>query len=274
MELPTQPVTLSIEQIQELSQHFSYFRHDVNNCVGLIGAAAELVRYSPASSKKWCATLIDQPPRIAGKTREFVREAEKLLSIRDAAEPAWYRDLWSRSNGTPSEPASAVSVPPAGVKALHAELLQLHKEVSLLAFTNSGAQALVPEHPGGAAEVMESGMEQLGKVTRKFDQFAALFEKTFGVTSVPHRLLTGLPTAAVTLSPDEVALFHRRLTNLQHDIYEHLGPLLELSRVARTAPEELAARAPELAPRGPKIADALMKFGNDFDKTFGLNRGG
>ena len=83
-----------------------------------------------------------------------------------------------------------------------------------------------------------------------------------------------VPSGPVTLSPDVIGLFHRQLTNLQNDIHEHLALLLELSRLARTAPEQLQARAPELAQLAPKISAEIQNFSTEFDTTFGISRGG
>lgn len=274
MALPTEPVKLGIEEIEDLSQHFSGFRHDVNNSVGLIGAAAELMRYNPDAAKRWSTTMIDQPPRIAGKVREFIAEAERRLNIRNGSEASWYRDLWQRTNAPPAEPDAAIELAPDAVKAIHQELLQFNKELTQLAFAVSGADLLAGRDPASAREGTTAVVEQLGKATRKFDQFAALFEKSFRISSAPHRLLTGVPSGPVTLSPDEIGLFHRRLTNLQNDIHEHLGPLLELSRIARTSPEQLQARAPQLAQHAPKIATDIQAFSPEFDRNFGIVRSG
>jgi len=273
MASPTQPITLSVQQIQDLSQHFSFFRHDANNSVGLISAAAELMRYSPNAAKKWSTTLIEQPPRIAGKTREFIGEVERVIGIRASGEASWYRDMWSRSNAPPAQPESAVQLAPAEVEVLHQELLHLHKELAQLAFTVAGADAIAFYRADSVREGTQAAADQLGKVTRKFDQLAALFEKSYGVKSAPHRLLTGVPVNSVTLSPGELSLFHRRLTNLEKDVHEHLVPLLELSRIARASPEQLQSRAAELSPNAPKIAALVQKFGADFDQTLGLQRG-
>jgi hypothetical protein len=271
MAPPTQPATLSVAQIEELSQHFSFFRHDVNNSVGLVGAAAELMRYSPEASKKWSATLIEQPARIAGKTREFILEAERLLGLRNVDEASWYRDLWPRHNAATAEPPAPVQLAPAAVKGMHAELINLHKELGTLAFSVSGVEALMISQPTPDAAI--AAVEQLAKVTRRFNQLAAVFEKNFGIISAPHRLLTGVPAGPVTFSPDELLLFHRRLTNLERDIHEHIKPLLELAHIARTALDQLQTRAPQLAPHGPKISALIQEFGNEFDKQFGLARG-
>lgn len=271
MSSPTQSVTLDAAQIEELSQHFSYFRHDVNNSIGMIGAAAELLRYSPDAARRWTGTIMEQPPRIAGKTREFTQETRRVVGLRPADEPSWYRALWPRSMAGSSESDGLVSLDAEAVKAIYLEFVQLQKEISLLAFSVSGMESGRPEH---APEMAAGTSEQSGKVARKFNQFADLLEKKLGVRSEPQRLLTGAPTASVTLSPDQVSLLDRRLTNLERDIHGHLESLLELSRLARTVPDQLPARAPKLASKAPLISAEIQKFSADFDATFGIRRSG
>ena len=47
MGLPSEPVTLSIEQLDELNRKLSNLRHDINNHLSLIVAATELIRHKP-----------------------------------------------------------------------------------------------------------------------------------------------------------------------------------------------------------------------------------
>jgi hypothetical protein len=274
MPLVGQAITLTVAQIEELSQHFSSFRHDVNNSVGMVGAAAELVRYSPQAARRWSATVIEQPPRIAGKTREFAAQVRRTVGLRNGDEPSWYRDLWSRTNATPADVTNPTSVAPDATKALYVEMIQLHKELSLLAFAVSGVQSVAGREAGHADEMAAGTAEQVGKVARKFNQFADLLEKTFGITSVPHRLLTGLPQTSVTLSAEQLAALDQRLNDLERNIQAHLNPLITLSHVARTTPEQLQNRAGELAPAGPKISAEIQKFSADFDATLGIQRSG
>jgi len=81
MPLPTEPVTLSAEQIAELNQKLSNMRHDVNNNLSLMMAAAELVRRRPESAERMWKTLADQPHKIAECVTEFSRELETFLKI-------------------------------------------------------------------------------------------------------------------------------------------------------------------------------------------------
>jgi hypothetical protein len=81
MGLPKQPVTLSVEQMKDLNQKLSSLRHDVNNHLSLIVAAAEVVRYKPQAAERMMATLFDQPPKIAAAVSQFSQEVERLLGI-------------------------------------------------------------------------------------------------------------------------------------------------------------------------------------------------
>lgn len=82
MTLPTEPVTLTPAQIGELNQRLSNLRHDINNHLSLIMAAAELVRAKPQMAERMIATLIEQPPKINEAIQKFSREFEQTLGIR------------------------------------------------------------------------------------------------------------------------------------------------------------------------------------------------
>jgi hypothetical protein len=81
MSLPTEPVTLSAEQVAELNQKLVTMRHDVNNNLSLMMAAAELVRRRPESAERMWKTLTEQPHKIADCVGQFTREFESFLKI-------------------------------------------------------------------------------------------------------------------------------------------------------------------------------------------------
>jgi hypothetical protein len=81
MALPNTPVTLTVEQIEHLNRKLSCMRHDINNHLSLIVAAAELIRLNPEMVKKMSATLVEQPPKITAEMTRFSQEFEKALSI-------------------------------------------------------------------------------------------------------------------------------------------------------------------------------------------------
>ena len=81
MGLPTQPVTLTVAQIDELNRKLSTMRHDVNNNLSLIMAALELMRYKPETAPRMLQTLAEQPPKITKTVGPFSVEFEKILTI-------------------------------------------------------------------------------------------------------------------------------------------------------------------------------------------------
>src|SRR5712671_4250950 len=81
MALPTEPVTLSVEQIEELNRKLSTMRHDVNNHLMLIMTAVELFRLKPESSERMLTMLVEQPQKIAANITKFSGELESALRI-------------------------------------------------------------------------------------------------------------------------------------------------------------------------------------------------
>lgn len=81
MGLPSQPVTLSIEQIEELDRQLAMMRHDVNNNLALVIAALEVLRFKPQMAENMIATLSDQPKKIMARVGEFSDQLETLLGI-------------------------------------------------------------------------------------------------------------------------------------------------------------------------------------------------
>ena len=81
MTLPTQSVTLTVEQITELNRRLSNMRHDINNHLSLVLAASELIRAKPHMADRMTATLVEQPPKIAAALQGFSTEFEQSLGI-------------------------------------------------------------------------------------------------------------------------------------------------------------------------------------------------
>jgi hypothetical protein len=81
MPLPNHPVTLNVEQIGELNTKLSTLRHDVNNGLALVVAAAEIIRRKPESAERMWAGLVEKPQKIAEAVAQFSRELEAALGI-------------------------------------------------------------------------------------------------------------------------------------------------------------------------------------------------
>jgi len=81
MPLPSQPVTLTVEQIAALNDKLSSMRHDINNQLSLIVAAVELIRHKPNTAERMMATLVEQPPRVSESLSKFSSEFERTFGI-------------------------------------------------------------------------------------------------------------------------------------------------------------------------------------------------
>jgi hypothetical protein len=81
MAKPTEPVSLSLEQIGELNQKLSALRHDLNNSLSLIAATVELVRRRPTVPEQMWNSLAEQPRKIGDAFSQFSRDLEATLHI-------------------------------------------------------------------------------------------------------------------------------------------------------------------------------------------------
>jgi hypothetical protein len=82
MELPGQPVTLTVEQVAELNKQLANFRHDINNNLALIMAGLEVLKQKPHLAERMMATVTEQPPKIGEAVVKFVAEFDKALGIK------------------------------------------------------------------------------------------------------------------------------------------------------------------------------------------------
>jgi hypothetical protein len=81
MGLPNEPVTLSVEQLDELNRKLATMRHDINNNLSLIVAAMELIRYKPQMTERMISTLGEQPKKIGDAIAKFSSEFEHAFGI-------------------------------------------------------------------------------------------------------------------------------------------------------------------------------------------------
>jgi hypothetical protein len=82
MELPGQPVTLTVEQVSELNQKLGNLRHDINNNLALIVAGLEVIQYKPHLAERMMVTVSEQPPKIVEAIGKFSADLEKALGIK------------------------------------------------------------------------------------------------------------------------------------------------------------------------------------------------
>jgi len=81
MALPSEPITLSAGQVEELQQKLSKLRHDINNNLSLIVAAVELIKHNPDMFARMVNVLSEQPSKIAEAMRAYSVEFEKTIGV-------------------------------------------------------------------------------------------------------------------------------------------------------------------------------------------------
>jgi hypothetical protein len=89
MGLPTSPVALTVQQVEDLNKRLSTLRHNVNNHLALIVAAVELIKVNPDMLPRMTITLTEQPPKITEEIKKFTAAFEQALGIaRNSPEPS------------------------------------------------------------------------------------------------------------------------------------------------------------------------------------------
>ena len=81
MTLPSQPVTFSVEQVDELNRKLADTRHDINNHLMLITAAIELMHRKPAANEQYMEIMKRKPGEIRDLLYKFSGEFERAFGI-------------------------------------------------------------------------------------------------------------------------------------------------------------------------------------------------
>lgn len=81
MGMPQTPITLTPQQVADLSEKLATARHDINNNLSLIVAAVELMRRKPEIAPRMVESISQQPDKIIAQMRTFSADFEQALSI-------------------------------------------------------------------------------------------------------------------------------------------------------------------------------------------------
>ena len=81
MPLPSEPVTLSVEQIRDVNQKLADLRHDVNNNIALMLSALEMIRRRPETVEKMLESFARQPQKVIDAVTQFSKNLETALHI-------------------------------------------------------------------------------------------------------------------------------------------------------------------------------------------------
>jgi hypothetical protein len=82
MPVTVQNAQLDAAQIKDLNQKLSTMRHDINNALSLMLAAAELIRHKPQMAEKMLETLSEQPGKITDSIAKFSNDFESAFGIK------------------------------------------------------------------------------------------------------------------------------------------------------------------------------------------------
>ena len=81
MPLPSQPVTLTVEQLTELNGKLATMRHDLNNKLCVIAGAVEVIRIKPQSAQRMLETLLEQSAGMAAAIKKYSDEFDRAFGI-------------------------------------------------------------------------------------------------------------------------------------------------------------------------------------------------
>jgi len=76
----------------------------------------------------------------------------------------------------------------------------------------------------------------------------------------------------VTLSPAELAELNKKLSDMRHDVNNHLSLIVAAMELIRHKPESAERMVATLGEQPSRISESLKKFSVEFEKAFGITR--
>ena len=81
----------------------------------------------------------------------------------------------------------------------------------------------------------------------------------------------GLPNQTVPLSPEQVAELSRKLSDLRHNVNNHLALMVAALELIRRKPEMLQRMVNSLTEQPQKILEELRKFSEELERTLQIS---
>lgn len=81
-----------------------------------------------------------------------------------------------------------------------------------------------------------------------------------------------MPVTTVQLSAEQIQELNQKLSNMRHDINNHLSLILAATELIRHKPQMAERMMATLCEQPSKITDSISKFSADFENTFGLKQ--
>ena len=82
----------------------------------------------------------------------------------------------------------------------------------------------------------------------------------------------GLPSSAVTFSPEAVGELSGKLSDCRHNVNNFLSLVVAAGELIRYRPEMAERMAATAAEQSQKITEEMQRFSAEFDKAFGITR--
>ncbi len=78
------------------------------------------------------------------------------------------------------------------------------------------------------------------------------------------------PAHPVSFTADQIKDLNQRLSNLRHDINNHLSLIMAATELIKHKPQMAERMMATLTEQPPKISAALSTFTTDFENAFGI----
>jgi hypothetical protein len=81
-----------------------------------------------------------------------------------------------------------------------------------------------------------------------------------------------LPTAPVTLTPEQVMELNKKLSHMRHEVNNQLSLVVAAVELLRFKPDMREKMLHTLELQPPKITAEVTKFSNEFERAIGITR--
>lgn len=81
------------------------------------------------------------------------------------------------------------------------------------------------------------------------------------------------PDQPPVLTSQQIEELNKQLSNMRHDINNHLSLMMAAVELVRRKPEAAGRMATTLTEQPAKIGESMKKFSAEFEKAFGIKRG-
>jgi chaperonin cofactor prefoldin len=82
----------------------------------------------------------------------------------------------------------------------------------------------------------------------------------------------GLPEEPVTFTAQEVEALNQKLSDLRHNVNNHLSLIVAALELLRRKPETAPRVLNTLNDQPEKIVEELQQFSREFERAFGINQ--